>query len=472
MTSTTGTAGATPPVLLPALLVAVAALELGARISGLRAVQDLAWIAMGGVVIASLRRLGPREVYLLSLSVALTILIVARTSDPAAELRPALDQASFLMAFILLMGLLHETASTSPAVAACGEYLTRQPPGRRYYALNVGTALLGVLFNIGVVSFLAPLIQRGIERATPGDALNGIRERRQISALLRGFAWCVVWSPTAIAPLAVAEIMPGVDRVLWIEYGLGVFVLMLVIGALEDRWRFRGFRSSGPRRVAVLPAAAVMRFAAACAWLFGMTAAVVWLSGETVVFGLLMACPFMVAGWLGVQSGFPSPGFMPATTARLRHILVQGLPRSAPVAITLACSGFIGRAAAGQAPAAELAAFLRVDAMPDFVLLSLIPPVLSLVSLLALSPIMMAVFFGSLFAALPEMPADPTLIAFSISCGWALSMVFSPFATVTLLIDRITGIPARRLTWGWNIGFALLCALALVPVFAILTGGR
>jgi hypothetical protein len=29
--------------------------------------------------------------------------------------------------------------------------------------------VLAVLFNVGVVSFLVPLIQRGIEHATPGD---------------------------------------------------------------------------------------------------------------------------------------------------------------------------------------------------------------------------------------------------------------------------------------------------------------
>jgi hypothetical protein len=41
-----------------------------------------------------------------------------------------------------------------------------------------------------------------------------------------------------------------------------------------------------------------------------------------------------------------------------------------------------------------------------------------------------------------------------------------------LLIDRVSGIPARRLTWGWNLLFSVLCAAALIPVFAVLTGGR
>ncbi len=451
---------------------AVIALELTARITGIRPVQDAAWIGMAGVVLVNLRHLGLRELYLLGLSLTLAVILLWHGPDPFVPLRAALDQASFLMTFILLMGLLHEAAATSPSVAVCGEYLTRQPPGRRYYALNSGTAFLAVLFNVGVVSFLVPLIQRGIERATPGDALNPIRERRQVSALLRGFAWCVIWSPTAIAPLAVAELIPGVDRVLWIEYGIAVFAVVLLIGGFEDRWRFRSFRPSGVRQRAVFPLSAVLHFLAACAWLFGMMAVLVWLSGETVVFGLLLACPFMVAGWLAVQFGFPRTGALHDTRRRLVTILIDDLPKSGRVAITLACSGFIGRAGAELVPAAEIARLLHLDAIPDYMLLSALPPLLALISLLALSPIMLAVFFGSLFAALPELPADPTLIAFAISCGWALSMTFSPFATVVLLIDRVAAIPPRRLTWGWNLTFTLICAAALVPIFAVLTGGR
>jgi hypothetical protein len=85
---------------------------------------------------------------------------------------------------------------------------------------------------------------------------------------------------------------------------------------------------------------------------------------------------------------------------------------------------------------------------------------------------MMAVFMGSFFAALPELPADATLIAFSISCGWALSMTFSPFATVVLIVSRGSGIPARTLTWGWSLGFTLIAATLLFPVFYLLTRGH
>ena len=453
-------------------LLAVMALELLARLSGSGEVQIAAHAAMGATVLAAVGDLGLREKYLLTLCAVLTLLTVWLHGDPAAVLRAGLDQASFLMAFLLLLNLLHEAAATSPAVVRCGDYLTKQPPGRRYYALNFGTAVMGVLFNIGVVSFLVPLIQRGIESATPGDALNPIRERRQISALLRGFAWCVIWSPTAIAPLALMELIPGTNRQLWIAIGFCIFLGLLVIGALEDRVRFRAYRPQTKRSVPVFPKMAYFRFLLACAWLFGMSALVMLLSGETVVFGLMVSCPVMLIGWLIVQNLGSARDALGATAGRLRTIAFAKLPGAAPVAITLACSGYVGVVAATLIPAEALARFLGLDAMPDFVFLSLLPVAVAALSLLALSPIMMAVFFGSLIGGLPVLPADPTLTALAISCGWALSMTLSPFATVVLLIDRVGGIPPRRLTWQWNFTYTVLAALALVPVFAALTGGR
>ncbi|WP_193368720.1 hypothetical protein [Pelagibius marinus] len=453
-------------------LLAVMALDLAARLSGSGLIQLGANAAVFACAIAAVRDYGLREIYLLSLCAVLALMAAWLHPEPVAVLLSGLDQASFLMAFLLLLNLLHEAASTSPSVARCGDYLTKQPPGRRYYALNAGSAVMAVLFNVGVVSFLVPLIQRGIQSATPGDALNPIRERRQLSAMLRGFAWCVIWSPTAIAPLALMELIPGTDRQLWILIGACIFLGLLVLGALEDQITFRAYKPQTRRQVPTLPRAAFLRFGLACAWLFGMSALVMWLSGETVVFGLMVSCPVMLVGWLLVQNLGAPHGALAATARRLDVIAFTNLAGAAPVAVTLACSGFVGRVAAALIPAQAWARFLGLDAMPDFVFLALLPAVIALLSLLALSPIMMAVFFGSLIGGLPVLPADPTLIALSISCGWALSMTFSPFATVVLLIDRVSGISSRDLTWGWNLVFTLLAAAALVPVFALLTGGR
>lgn len=448
-------------------MIAAIAFELSARSLNSEVLQICGWVAMGLVILCAAPRFGAREVYLLSVCGGLCGLIWWLDGFSLALIARALDQATFLMAFILLLSLLYEAAASSPSVEALGRTLTRQPPGRRYYALNSGTAALSILFNLGVVSFLVPLIQRGIETSTPNDPLNPLRERRQISAMLRGFAWMVIWSPTAMAPLALMELIPGIDRERWMLIGLVLCAAILIMGGIEDRLRFRRYIGRAPRLTSVFPTRAAALFLAACGWLLGLSVIMMRLTGDTLVFGLLLSIPIMLIGWLTVQSR--AAGGAPLTT-RLGGIARYSLPLSGPIAVTLATSGFIGQAAAGLIPAQALAQTLGIAQAPDVILLSLIPIVIALLSLLALSPIMMAVFFGALFGALPVLPADPTLLALSISCGWALSMTFSPFSTVVLMVGRAASIAPRRLTWGWNLLFTLLTLPMLVLTFGILTG--
>ncbi len=455
-------------VILGLLLMGVMAAELLARMSDQPTVQVIAWLAMAATILAAVRRIGLREIYLLSVCAVLSLLVWWQRPDPTMELAGALSQASFLMAFVLLLGLLHEAAATSPSIDALGRYLSRQPAGRRFYALFAGTGIMAVLFNIGVVSFLVPLIQRGIRSSAPDDPLNPIRERRQVSALLRGFAWCVIWSPTAIAPLALMELIPGVDRKLWMVLGLGIFVIYMILGATEDSFRWRAYRPRAKQVRPVFPGHAALMFAAACGWLFVLAIVVSHMLDETIIFGLMAVCPFMLVGWIIVQNRAGGQVAWPKVGSRLNQIAFTNLPHSARVAVTLACSGFIGRAAASLVPAQAVATRLGLDAVPDFLLLSCVPPAIAAMSLLGLSPIMTAVFFGSFFGSLAVMPADPTLIALSISMGWSLSMYLSPFATVVLMANRVGGYAPRDLTWKWNFVYGMLSLALSVPLFALL----
>lgn len=449
------------------LLLCVMAIELLSRQYPETHIHVFAWVLMGSIAVMSVPQFGIREAYLLIICGLLALYGWQSGLADAASFAAALEQAVFLVAFILLLGLLHQAASTSPAIRELGTYLTQQPQGRRYFALSGGTAVLAVLFNIGVVSFLVPLIQKGIATSTPNDKFNDIRERRQISAMVRGFAWVVIWSPTAMAPLALMELIPGVNRTVWILYGFVVFVFMMCVGALEDKLRFRHIRAMRKFSPPRFPTNALIRFLSACGWLIFLMTFFVVLTGDSIISGLLMSCPVMLVGWIVVQNGFSTNGFA-ESRARLKNIAFDVLPQSAPIAITLATSGFFGRLSAQVLPITEIAQWIGLDAVPSYLLLAALPVVLSLLSLLAFSPIMLAIFFGSFFAGLPSLPADPTLIALAISCGWSLSMTCSPFATVVLLTQQVGGIPARKLTWSWNLAFSALAALLMIPIFWVL----
>ena len=405
------------------------------RFTGLAAFQAMAIGGMAIAMAASVRQFGLREWYLGGLSVAATIALVLTDPAPGAAIIAGLDQAAFLMAFIWLLTMLHEAAATSPSISACGSYLTRQPPGRRFGALFWGTNGMAVLFNLGVVSLLTPLVQKGVAERKLEPELSEISERRQINALLRGFAFNVIWSPTALAPLAILELIDGIDRQRWTALGLALTALVFVAGWVEDRVTARRLLHGriAARDAPAFPARAFGAFLFIVIALFSLVWGVSATTGQSIAAGLMLACPVIAFAWLWAQTGSPASGA--AATGRL---VAERLPRVAAVAATLAFSGYLGVACAGLIPAPEIAEALDLYGIPDWILLSILPLVLAALSWLGVSPIMLAVFFGSLFGALPETPTDPTLLALSISCGWAMSMLVSPFASVVMLLAQQT----------------------------------
>jgi hypothetical protein len=436
---------------------------------------NLSYICLAIVVLMSLGNLGLREKYLLGISSALAIAIALLHPDPAATFRIAFTQSAFMMAFIILLGFLYEAAQSSPSVAECGQFTTRQPPGRRFFSLYLGTGLMSVLFNLGVISLLTPLVQRGVLAANPGDALNPVREQRQLSAVIRGFAWGIIWSPTALAPLTLLDLMPGIDRLQWIMMGFVIASVAMLIGWAEDYLRFRKIRAArtGPRPPPpILPRKAVTLFAAAFFWLLFLASSISRLTNDTVVYGLMVACPIMLTGWLIAQYGGLTMESLDKTRDRITTIVFEKIPGSAPIAITLASAGFIGRAASALVPAEQLVNAIGMNTMPHYLFLSLIPIAITATAFLALSPIVAAVFLGSMFGSLPQLPIDATLLALSISCGWAVAMTASPMVTVILVMARASGHDGMTLSVKWNMQFAIITIIMLFPVFWLFTGGQ
>ena len=455
------------------VLLAVAALELLRLFTGLPWAEPATHAAMLLLVPVAVRRLGLREAYLLTLCFGVTWLLWARHPDPETVAAAALDQAAFLMTFVLLISFVQEAARTSPSVIACGLFLSRQPASRRFLALFAGGNLMTVVFNLGSVSLIAPLVRRAAEEA-PDDPLTPVRERRQLSAFLRGVAWSVVWSPTAVAPLALMQLMPGADRGQWIALGLGVSVAMMAVGWAEDRWRWRhlpGRPPAGAPGAGPFPGRAAGGFVAVCGAFAVLTGAVMAMTGEGVPASLMLASPILLTAWLLIQNQALARPVV-ATGRQVREIVVGTLPLSAPAAVTLACSGYLGRAGADLVPASDLAAWIGLGAMPAWLFLTAIPLAIAAMAQLALSPIMMAVFFGSLLGPMTDLPASHTLTALAISTGWSLSMTCSPFASAVILLTRITGHTGARMTWHWNLRFSVLSALALAAIFWLLTGGK
>ena len=434
---------------------------------------DVAVFAFAALALTGHHFYGRREQFLLALAVVLTGAVYIWAPDPITLLTSAFERAAFLAAFMILLALLREGAVTSPAVLEVGSYLTRQPPSRRYLSIHLGSHLLAIFLNFGALNLLGPLIMRGIADSTPDPDIAAIRRERQISALLRGFAWMVAWSPTAITQALVYAVVPGVEPARMLLIGLILVVLTTAVG-----WGLDSYRGIKARRVIPasarrqftnsepFPKLAFWNFATVCFCLVASTIVAILAFGVTTIPALMLVAPIVTTAWIMRQfSGRADMATL--VLGRLKSVVGQSMPRGTPEAVTLACAGYCGLCAAGLIDPQWFADRFQLAQWHEFAIYcaAMLLPVL--LSNVGLPPLMVITFFGTLLSAIPGLHFDPTLLAMGFCVGWALNLTGSPFGISAVILARMTGIKGRELTWSWNGSYSLITLLLSATVLVV-----
>ena len=389
--------------------------------------------------------------------------VVLITDAPFSIVVSALDLAAYFGTFILLITILKEAAARSPSVLTVGHFLTSQPAGRRFYATATGGHLLGIFLNFGAVSLMSPLIQQSAVTAdgTPDRNL----ERRQLSALIRGFSWILLWAPTTLSQAVLLTIFTDVAWTDFVWLGIATAILMTVVGRLYDRFEWPEAKHQRTEQVLETPNRALAVVAGVCIVLIAATFAGRIFFGAPIATSLMFVAPVVTLGWFLAQH----PNEPPVTIVeRIGPILEDAAPALARSALALGLSGFLGRALANILPIDAIADVLPLETMPGWLFLAALPILINLGGQVALSPILLVVFLGEVLNSLPNLPVENVHILFALSAGWALSMTASPNATATLLISSITQVPPTTLTWRWNLRYGVICYLIFVVIFAII----
>lgn len=417
------------------------------------------------------RRAGRVGVVLLVAAAGLAVAL-AETSDQAwTVIQRGLGQAAFLGTLVLVLGLVRDAAVTSPTVTAAGRVIVHQPPGRRYATLCLGSHLLTILLNLGALSLLSAVIRGGIgaSATVPGEATS--RERRSLSATLRGFGAATAWAPTTIAQALIVTSIPGV---LWTDtavFGFAAAMLITAVGWLLDN--LEGRDSDLPDAMPARPSAREWR----SVWLLlvpvGLLLAVVTLLKAVFGFALIEAVvavgPAFWLGWVLLQTtGSGSDSGNRLLRLRLYRIVRDQFPAASPEIVVLASAAFIGAAIAALMPALGLEDLLNFGHWPAAGLIAAAAAFVMLGHQVAINPIITVTIVG---AIVQQANLDPTLaaaIAVALGVAWATTVVVSPFGISVLLLARLADRPARTVAWGWQ---GLYAPLALaIAVLAIIAG--
>ncbi len=443
------------------------------------------WAATASIIcllilpVAGWPLMGLREKYLLCLAGFVAVLVMLISKEPGPVFRTSLERAAYLAAFIMILSLLRDAATTSQSVLAVGKMLTRQPPGRRYWTIALGGHAMGVIMNFGALSLLGPLVQRGARADSENvdPRITAIRERRQLSALARGFSWFIAWSPSAISQVVAVTVVTGASSVNVALFGAVAAAVVICAGWIDDkavgakaRRQLTGGKPLQPLPPEPFPRGDFLRLIAIYAALAMASAAIALSLSLPLVTGIMLAALPITVAWIYGQVA-ASRGDGRTFASRVRDLAIKTIPDGSPEAITLALAGFSGTALAILLPGGENGSVGFLATMPPWATYLLVLTAVPIASLAGLPAMLMVTFLGTFLSGALGDHINPDLLALALICGWAVNLTASPFGGTNLILSRITRIPATTLSFRWNAMFSLtawaICA-AFLLIFTLL----
>ena len=402
---------------------------------------------------------------ILALAVIATAATLLWHPEPLPLLARAGTAAAAIIGLFTALGFLREAAESSALVQECGQLLVRQPPGRRYLALTMGSHVISLVLNFGVLPLLGTMVVKGNTLdAAGGDArIVAIRAQRMLSAMLRGFAVMTVWSPLSVSFAVTVAVVPGLEWQTLLPVQIVLSVLLLLLGLVLDRRAF-------PPLVQPLAPVALGRQDWRPAWaMAALVAAVVAgsvlvaeLSGVRLVNGAMMVVPPAALIWLWVQQRH----FRAVLGGLWRKLLIS-LPGFRDEVAMLGGAMFVGTVATGFLSAERIGTIIDGLGLPPLLLVILLAWAVMALAQIGVSQIVTTTLLGG--ALIHVVP--PLVLASALMGAWALSACSTPVGAAVLTVARIGTVPVRVVAHDWNSRYVLTGAILLALWLAALNSG-
>lgn len=379
--------------------------------------------------------------------------------QPAAILGKAAIAASAIIGLFAALGFLREAAETSPLVQQCGELMVRQPPGRRYLVLTLGSHLISLVLNFGVLPLLGTMVMKGntLDAAGGEQRIVDIRTKRMLSAMLRGFAMMTAWSPLSVSFAVTVVVIPGLDWTQLLPIQAGLAALLLALGWYLDR---RAYPPGGPPRPASdLPTdwRPAWRMTALVAAVVCTSVALAEMLGVKLVVGAMVAVPPSALVWLWWQKRRPV-----LVLKELGHSLLRSMPNFRDEVAMLGGAMFAGTIAAAFLSPDHIGELVQGLGLPPLVLVILLAWSIMALAQVGVSQIASVTLLGGALVHV----APPLVLASAMMGAWGLSACSTVVGAAVLTVARIGGVSVKVVGRDWNglyvIGGGLLLAVWLV----------
>lgn len=394
----------------------------------------------------------------------LTLLALWRSPTPVQLLFEASGRFAFFATFVVALSMLRLPAYRSRLVRRCGQSMLLQPPSRRYPILSLGSALFGIILNIGVLNLFAAMIEKSNTlNAAQGRAwIQHARQRRMMLALLRGFSLAPLISPMGIG---VAVVLSSLPKVTWLQlapYILGAAALIFLAGWAVDY--LTGPHPPANKAYVTPSLRPLAQFSVLLIGIVALVFSIAWLLALRLPIAALLGAPSGALLWLAWQRRRLGFGGLPAAMTAVHRQLPWLLSPSANEIVVLGAAGYLGHLCVGLVDTQQLAPLLVV--LDPLGTLNAVLAMLMVVGLaqIGVNPIVTVTLLVGLLPTLGIEGLTPELIGASLMVGWALALMSSPMTASMLILSRFTGVPATRIGYRWN-GRFLIVAIPLLALW-------
>lgn len=383
----------------------------------------------------------------------------------AAVVVKGLATAAFVIGLFASVSLLRDAAETSALIQRCGDLMVRQPPGRRYAVLSLGSHLVSVILNFGVLALLGVMVLKGntLQAAGGDQRIADIRTRRMMTALLQGFAMMCVWSPLSVSFAVMQAAVPGVDWVHLLPVQAVLTVLLLLLGWALDRLAF-----PPSARLPVPATDTTPHSNPPSSWrpmlhltaLVGSVIAAVMLASWGLairpVIAAMIVVPLSAWLWLAVQDWSKGPLMAPARASyRLGRRLGISMPAFRNEFAVLGGATFFGAVSAAFVEPATIADLLARLPLPPALLAVLLVWGMMALARYGVPQIVTATLIGNGLAGLAAHGIHPLMLTSGLMAAWALSVCTTPVGAATLSVARLAGVSTKTVGRDWNGRFIL-----------------
>ncbi|CAA7625187.1 hypothetical protein [Magnetospirillum sp. SS-4] len=436
---------------------------IGGSVLRLDAARDAAAMALLLFVALEIRRIPIGGLRMLLPAMAAAVAALLWLPEPLTVLRRGLAEAAFITGLFTSLGMLRDAATSSPLVQSCGEQMVRQPPGRRYAVLSLGSHVISLALNFGVLPLLGMMVVKGntLEAAGGDPTVLSIRKQRMLSAILRGFAMMTVWSPLAVSFAVTQGVIPGLPWWRLLQIQLALAVLLMVLGWIMDRLAF-------PPRARILVGGdggvdwrPVLRLTLLVIAVVTAAVGIAEILSVRMVIGAMIVVPVAALLWQVAQQGGGDPRTALRAAGGFAGRLAVSLPGFRHEVAILGGAMFLGTVVSAFVSPEAAARMIAWLPLPPVLVAVLLAWSVMLLAQLGISQIVTVTVLGSALGNMGGIGLHPLVLASGLMGAWALSACSTPVGAAIMSVARMAEVPVRTVARQWNGPFVVAGALLL-----------